>query len=394
MFLGSPQGRVGAFNKAEYAMAAEILLKHYTTSSNFKTALQFGKQCLTTSATSLELFHLYVEVVRPQINKGARDPLFVSLTGTPIRFGRHLTAFFKRVTGLNISSTRIRSIVTTESASLRGNNMITAEEQDGVHAQSGHCGVTAQKFYQMQDRVRDMANATAVHNKLLHSLPTNSNFGSPTTLNLSDNEPDELFLHVSRSCSPVQLNELDSDSDVSSVSDTSVAPSTQRSAATDASADDLNRSPFAQRSFVQRLPVAESSVGLLHPSIGESSERRDSATTDTSASKNRSPFAQRSFLQRLPVAESSVGLLHPSIADSSGRRIPWTDTEISIVGIWCTRYKSQHPGNINVVAGCLRYILNDNDVRQQFHPHHVLDSTRLRWGWQKYQELELEDSRT
>ncbi len=216
-----------------------------------------------------------------------------------------------------------------------------------------------------------MSNATAVHSKLLHSsLTTNSNFDTPTDLNLSDSEPDE-----PRSCSPDQLNELDSDSDVSSI--------------TDASADGENRSPSTRQPFAQCL-VTDTTDGKNRDGENRSPSTRppfaqQRLVADTFADGvKRSPSVQ---VQRLSVDQSSVGLLHPCIADSSGRRVPWTDNEISIVGTWCTRYKSQHPGNINVVAGCLRYILNDNDVRQQFHPHHVLDSTRLRWGWQKYQEL-------
>ena len=328
---GSPQGRVGAFNKAEYAMADEILRKHYVSSTNFKTALQYGHQCLTTSAVSLELFHLFFEVVRPLVMQGARDPLFISSTGTLVRFGRHLTAFFKRVTGLHITSTTIRSIVTTESASLRGNNLITAEEQDGVHHHSGHCGVTAKKFYQKQERLRDMANATTVHNKLLTTLPP-----ADVDSNSSESELDA---------------DPDSDaSDVSSITDTS---------------DGVRFPFFAAETDGMRSPVNRPSIA---------------AETDGVRSPATSVFPRLSV-------DSSVGRLHPSIA-GSGRTIPWTETEINIVGTWCKRYRSQHPGNSNVVAGCLRYILNDNDIRQHFHPHHVMDSARLRWGWQKYQEQE------
>jgi hypothetical protein len=83
--------------------------------------------------------------------------------------------------------------------------------------------------------------------------------------------------------------------------------------------------------------------------------------------------------------DSTVGRLHPSIANRSGSKIPWTDIEMHIVGTWCKSFCAQH-GNKNVVASCLRYILNDSDVRQHFHPRHVMDNTRLRWAWEKYKK--------
>jgi hypothetical protein len=83
--------------------------------------------------------------------------------------------------------------------------------------------------------------------------------------------------------------------------------------------------------------------------------------------------------------DSTVGRLHPSIANRSGSKIPWTDIEMHIVGTWCKSFCTQH-GNKNVVASCLRYILNDSDVRQHFHPRHVMDNTRLRWAWEKYKK--------
>ena len=394
-------------------MADHILRNHYTSSTNFKTALQYGQQCLTTSATSLELFNIYLEVARPQVMQGARDPLFISLTGTEIRFGRHLTAFFKRVTGLNITSTRIRSIVTTEAASLRGNDLITAEEQDGVHSHNGHCGVTARKFYQMQDRLRDMTNATAVHNKLLNTLSADDD-ALANDLNSYESESD-----LSRSCSPIQAgsNEIDFDSDVSSITETS--NDMHRSSAKPSSSFDTSdgaspakrthiagildrvhqptspkRSSFGtsdRASPAKRTHIADTSDRVhqltspqrssFGPSASASPAKRPNIAGTLDVVQPRLLSGQQSFVQ--PLSVDNVGLLHPSIANS-GRTVPWTDTELNIVGTWCKQYRSQHPGNSNVVAACLRYILNDHDVRQHFHPHHVMDSARLRWAHDKY----------
>lgn len=78
---------------------------------------------------------------------------------------------------------------------------------------------------------------------------------------------------------------------------------------------------------------------------------------------------------------SNVGLLHPC-HEETGRRVLWTAEEIQIVGKFCT----QHPESINVVSMCLKFIMADPNIRQHFHPHHIADSTRLRWGWEKYKK--------
>ncbi|MFM2428061.1 MAG: hypothetical protein RL707_1888 [Pseudomonadota bacterium] len=85
----------------------------------------------------------------------------------PLRFGRLVTDFFKRIADLHISVTTIRAVIATGAASLLGNDIITIEEHEGVSYTSGHSGATVLKYYKKQDRKRDMANATEVHRKLL-----------------------------------------------------------------------------------------------------------------------------------------------------------------------------------------------------------------------------------
>ena len=84
----------------------------------------------------------------------------------------------------------------------------------------------------------------------------------------------------------------------------------------------------------------------------------------------------------------NIGVLHPCL-HASGRRVTWSAVECSIIGKWCSQHQQQHPESVNVVSKCLRYILNDSQVRQHFHPHHVMDSTRLRWGWEKFKSESL-----
>lgn len=80
------------------------------------------------------------------------------------------------------------------------------------------------------------------------------------------------------------------------------------------------------------------------------------------------------------------GEFHPCINEVNGRRIMWTGTEVKIVGDWITNFLKLHPECNSVVSKCLNYIRKDSDVCRYFHPHHILDSTRLRYAWDKYRE--------
>jgi hypothetical protein len=432
--LGSPQGRIGAFNHADLEKGYEILREHFAFSTNFKTVLQYGQQPMTTSETSLELLDLFLGVARPQLMEGPKDPLFISLTGTPLRFGRLVTDFFKRITDLHISVTTIRAVVATGAVSLRGNGVITNEQLEGVSNTSGHKGETVHKYYQKQDRTRDMHNATTVHRKLLNPAHLEE---STIDVNILDCGPfmsrspiiddaplvafitsaysdnllhpladDAVTLHT-EPCAvdvtePSHCDQTQSPLGAVTASIERQAPQSPLGAAIASIERQAPQSPLgaAIASIERRAPQAwdqtQSPLGAAIASI----ERRAPQAWDqtqpplgavTASIERRAPPAWTVTQPIVASAVSSVGLLHPSIADS-GRKIPWTETEINIVGTWCERYKALHPDNTYVVAGCLRYILNDSDVRRHFHPHHLMDSARLRWGWKRYRELEQESS--
>jgi hypothetical protein len=80
---------------------------------------------------------------------------------------------------------------------------------------------------------------------------------------------------------------------------------------------------------------------------------------------------------------ADVGSLHPQ-GTKQGSRITWTSTEIQIAGEWCAQFRLKFPDNRNVAAKCLEYISSNREARVHFHPHHIFDSTRLRWGIDKY----------
>ena len=90
-------------------------------------------------------------------------------------------------------------------------------------------------------------------------------------------------------------------------------------------------------------------------------------------------------ISEVPPIDVIGGTLHPSFGEI-GRRVKWSTTEVHIVGKWCSSFLETYPDCNNVVSKCLQYIKQSDDVRAHFHAHHLADSTRLRWGWDKFRE--------
>ena len=399
--LGSPQGRVGAFNETEFEKGDELLQELFTMSTKFKTSVHFGLQPITTCSASIELLQIYLQKFRPRIKENPKDPLFISLSGNVIRVGRFVAAFFKRVAGLNITTTTIRSIVATESATLLNTGAITAEARDSIQNISGHSGETSKKYYQKRSRLRDMENATLVHSKIL-GMPTSDIPDSNDLDNISpaqaldDDNNDDYFIELDNMFATPDSNDLDNISPAQALD------------------DDNNDDYFIELDNMFATPTGATTTGLLHPFPPLDSVLRVSygsptipatITTPTGATTTGllHPFPPLDSVLRVsygsptnpatiatPTGATTTGLLHPFPPLDSVRRVPWSPKEISIVGTWCKRFREQHPGNINVVAKCLEFINKNDKVKEHFHPHHVMDSARLRWGWQKYQEEQRE----
>jgi hypothetical protein len=381
--LGAIQGRVGALDHLYYHQREELLENKFVMSSQFKTGLQYGLQPVIFSCSALELFRMYLGFIRPKCMEGPQDPLFITFSGTRLRVGRFVTAFYKRVLGLNINTTRIRCIVETESAQLLFTGKINQEQRDSVLNQNGHSSITSQKYYQKRSRTRDMNFVEDVHRQLVTMSPipaVNEIDDADTEPFLIDEHPCELF-----NCSCIDYRESDKflacqfcghGWDVHGLLSAPIL---------------LNS---AQRNISVAVEPAAELAPLLSPSISNSPTIARSITTfavpfiSASPTTARSPFIGASpttARSATPFVVSNIGALHPCLNEKSGRRVTWTEKEVEIVGKWCKEYEIQHGNNNNVVSNCLKYLLSDAELRQHFHPHHLMDSTRLRWGYQKYQ---------
>ena len=79
-----------------------------------------------------------------------------------------------------------------------------------------------------------------------------------------------------------------------------------------------------------------------------------------------------------------LGEDHPERGRDSKQRVVWSSAEVDYIAIWCTRDQELNPGKGTIVARCRKAILLDPAARRVFHPNHVIDSARLRTGYEKF----------
>lgn len=78
------------------------------------------------------------------------------------------------------------------------------------------------------------------------------------------------------------------------------------------------------------------------------------------------------------------GTLHPH-KNVVGTKVPWSSKELEYVSNVIEELIAQRgslPKNINALI--TDRIFRDTRAHEIFHPHHTLDSTRVRWGIQAY----------
>jgi hypothetical protein len=79
------------------------------------------------------------------------------------------------------------------------------------------------------------------------------------------------------------------------------------------------------------------------------------------------------------------GSAHPYGMKTDVFKVTWSPAEIKYIGKTAEEIKSQQ-GNSpkRLCAQILRKIVNDPSAKKIFHIHHVLDSTRIRSGYEAY----------
>jgi hypothetical protein len=127
-------------------------------------------------------------------------------------------------------------------------------------------------------------------------------------------------------------------------------------------------------------------------SAGARGSSRNSADADEAAPHLALPSRPKYGV----TAGTVTGSNHPDLEKGPRERASWTRAEVDYVGAFVTKDEMLHPGRGNIVARCRKAILKDPSARAIFHPNHIVDSGRLRTGYEKYlkskRELAVDDT--
>jgi hypothetical protein len=132
--------------------ADELIGQGHSMSTKFKTAATYGYQPVTLSNISLELFQIYMGTLRPHASQGRwnqqQDPLWLNWKGDREKgIGRKVQRFYVRTLGLDVTTTRIRSLLETVANDLHERGDITLGAKHSIANINGHSSAIVQSHY-------------------------------------------------------------------------------------------------------------------------------------------------------------------------------------------------------------------------------------------------------
>jgi hypothetical protein len=288
---------------------------------------------VTAGETFLKIFDKYIRFVRPNILQGSLDFVFIDIEGNQLDLGRKLISFFEIKLGLHITSTTIRSLVETEVNELRQEGKIFQVERESIMNVNGHSSQIVADYYVRQDREKDVGNAFNVFDVMNDSIAAISPLAALAEQSKKRNNEmteNDFQIHLKR------------------------------------------RSVQAETS-VLASPVTTTILDQTeHTTIDDVL-----ATAFTNASTSNIHCSQDA-VDKMP--------------SPNPMRVKWTEQEIDYVGKWCTKTLRDNPSNSNnIVARCLTHIRNEPAAHRLFHPNHILNSGRLKHGYEAYRDLHTSD---
>lgn len=79
------------------------------------------------------------------------------------------------------------------------------------------------------------------------------------------------------------------------------------------------------------------------------------------------------------------GTRHPDFALGFTQRCQWTPTEVQWIGRWIVKDTTDYPHMHSRISRCLKALNAEPPMWPWFHRNHVLNSARMRAGWDRYQ---------
>lgn len=167
VYVFSPNGRQSGVMDMKLSQAGQLLTHKYAASTKFKTHHKYGFQPVTLHNASFELFQVYLNTVRPQVQRATpgstEESLWIKFDGTAItNVGKLVKRYFVRKLNVGVTTTTIRSLVETEVDQLHKRGRITTEQKESVQNINGHTSETTRAYYLMEDRAADVQRTKGV----------------------------------------------------------------------------------------------------------------------------------------------------------------------------------------------------------------------------------------
>jgi hypothetical protein len=336
LYVFSPQGRTQGLDDLKFGQAQDLLSTGFVQTTKFKTQAKWGFQPVTLSEESKELLIIYLRSFRPvasgPLPSQPSDALFLNYIGCPHPdIGKELTSFFLNTCNLHITATRIRSVVETAAEEMYRGGEITLKTRKSVEAINGHTSAVVQNYYLQMDRASDVHSAR------------------------------EFFSQASSPAGPVQVP-------FSSIS-SSLEPT----------------SPHGLR--IQH-DSAVSSMITVPDNVDDDAQgiADDDSLQPIPLGPVGSGWAPREGTRHL-----NWGTSHPEYHRRAVKKVKWSAQELQYIEEWINKDKQ---GDSNLpVSRCLAAIRLDPRAVHIFHTHHILNSQRLRNGYDsvlKRKSLQLE----
>ena len=327
----SPQGRVSGVVDMKLGQKDDLIKSGFANSSKFKSNHKWGLQPVLAVPLTCRLIKIYASVFRPlaanaHLLQNPTDPLWLTFDGEKDdSIGHKVTQNFAEDMQLHITTTIIRSLVETTIDQAFVQGRVSLEEKCAVQAVNGHTSQVVKDYYVRKDRARDVYHAR-------------SGFASA------------LGLQMSSSSEPTVLN--------------CVTPPTAAGALNVLPAQAL--APPAPLPLPLPLPLHLGGFSPVTPDVGA---LPNWDTHDT-------------------LEYEDWGKDHPDYDKKVGRA-KWTQTEVRFITQKCRLVLIHNPSRLNLCSRCLKAIKADRNALPIFHVFHILNSARLRVGFDLYLKAEL-----
>ena len=209
-----------------------------------------------------------------------------------------VTAFFKRTTKLHITTTRIRSMVETETDRGFNKGLITFEQKTAVANINGHTSQTCKDYYIRSERSRDAVNAEEAFHNIINSSDNIIGSNNTTTI-------------------------ITTNSNISNN-------------------DNINY--YNNNHIIRKYDACSNEYSDVN-SIGNIS---DSDISDNYKVNN--------------IEDNLAGFGSAHLSDPDVRRAPWSDEEVAYIGKWFKKQGRSLEDSNNLMCECLTHLYNAPQV--------------------------------